>query len=112
MCDFVELDAYLLGSPMAVAASENEWTDWSVMVLDMYRVDSHWSHAHWAIETIPLTSAMTASATSIESTWAWYLMLTYLLPSDLSWLVGISNRQPGQYQHTISSIVHLGHLIC
>lgn len=37
---------------------------------------------------------------------------THLPPSLFTRLGGISKRQLGQYQYTISSIIHLGHLIC
>ena len=35
----------------------------------------------------------------------------YLLPSLRTILLGVSNRQFGQYQQTISSVIHLGHFI-
>jgi len=36
---------------------------------------------------------------------------TYRFPSLRTILLGVSNRQFGQYQHTISSVIHRGHLI-
>lgn len=39
------------------------------------------------------------------------LFLTYLPPSLLTELLGVSNRQLGQYQQAISSMTHLGHRI-